>query len=430
MVQVLLNLTLDGSVPLMNASAALVDSTAQDPAECAVVARQPVLDGRLHTVAYDLLYRTETEDSTRAGISHEVTARIVLNSFVDVGLERLAGSHDAYISVELPFLLAGHCRLLPCERVVLGMTAEVVSNPAALEEIAELRRRGYRFVWSLCAVGNCALLMEYADVVRIDVQRLPASALQAVVERMQRAPFELLAENVETHEEFELCCGLGFNLFQGGFLCRPNVVSAPKVSSDRLSIMRLLSRLHDPALAMDELVTIISSDPTLSYKLLRFINSAACGVRRQVESIRHAVTLLGFESLRRWLSILAFSRLDDRPRELLVTANVRARMCELLGEQQGARSCGPYFTVGLFSLLDAFVGQKMPAAVSELPLSDDVVAALLTGGGPLGRMLQSVIAYERGEWGAVELLGHSPQDYWKAYRSALSWSADVIEGLG
>ena len=190
---------------------------------------------------------------------------------------------------------------------------------------------------------------------------------------------------------------MGFDFFQGYFFCTPQVTGR-EVPPNRLATTRLLARLRDPEVAIREIEDVISQDLALAHKLLLFANSAAVGLNRKVESITHAAHMVGIERLRIWASLLMFSKMEDKPRELMITAVVRAKMCESFGEALGEERKATYFNVGLFSVLDAVLDCSMSRALELLPLSDEICEALLYRQGYLGHALKFVLAYERGDW--------------------------------
>ena len=211
-----------------------------------------------------------------------------------------------------------------------------------------------------------------------------------------------LAAHVETHDDFEFAHGVGFDYFQGYFFCKPHI-TRKDIHLNRLATMRLLARLRDPAVDAQELGELISQDVSLAFKLLEFANSAYVGLSGKVESISHGVGLVGVERIRNWASLLMFSRMEDKPRELMITAVIRARMCEALGEASNQARKASFFTVGLFSVLDAVLDCPMRQALDVLPLSDEICDALIDSRGPLGEVLRCVLAYEQNDWQSVQL---------------------------
>jgi EAL and modified HD-GYP domain-containing signal transduction protein len=236
---------------------------------------------------------------------------------------------------------------------------------------------------------------------------------------------KLLAEKVETREQFRHCLDLGFDYFQGYFLCRPDVVTGRRVSPSRVAAMQLLARFQDPKVDLRELSEIIGHDLSLTHRLLRVINSAGPFLQQKVESISQAVLLLGVQFVAKLASLVLLARMEDQPQELTTTAIVRARMCELLGTRAGQEPPDTFFLVGLFSTLDAILAMSLEAALSQLPLAEKVRAALLAREGILGEVLDCVVAFERGDWDAVLQARLDRSAIQQSYLDAIAWAAKV-----
>lgn len=265
-------------------------------------------------------------------------------------------------------------------------------------------------------------------MVKIDVLAHDEAALKDMVRRLRSSGVRLLAEKVETREQFDMCWRLGFELFQGFFLSCPSNLTASSIPTNRLPVLNLLAALYQPDADLDELERLIAQDVSLSYKLLRYLNSAFFHLPRRIDSIRQAVVFLGVRELRSWASLVALSAVPDKPPALMEGLMARARACELV-----ARACEPdavstSFTVGLFSGLDALFDVPLEQVLGELPLSEETEQALLTRKGPAGRILDWVLAYEAGDWEGVRRL-EGPVDILRsAYLEAATWS-EQISGL-
>jgi EAL and modified HD-GYP domain-containing signal transduction protein len=234
-----------------------------------------------------------------------------------------------------------------------------------------------------------------------------------------------LAENVETMEDFEFCRELGFQYFQGYFFCKPKAVSRATMPTNRMTLCRLLARLQQPDVTIAEVEAIMSEDPSLSHRLQHCIHSAAIGMLRKIQSIQHAIRMVGLDHIRTLFSLVVLSSLDDKPRELTRTSVIRARICQILGEGS-SRQYGSYFTTGLFSILEAFLDCSMEKAMEQIPLSDEMRNALLHKKGPKGRLLAAVIAYEQGDWDALIQMRIDPEKIAKAYLDSVAWGEELL----
>jgi EAL and modified HD-GYP domain-containing signal transduction protein len=267
--------------------------------------------------------------------------------------------------------------------------------------------------------------LNVADIVKINVSQIAPASLSRTVEEPKRRKLQLVADEVQSVEQFEHCVELGFEGFQGDFLHHPQTFVAQRVPTSRFGSLRLVAALQSPDFSLDEVERLISQDVSISYRMLRCINSSYYNLPRKVESIRQAIVILGLENLRRLCTLVALQGFDDRPPSLFVNAMTRARMCEQLGKLTGAREAGPYFITGLFSMLNVLVGQPMQDIVKELPLSAPVSQALLAEEGELGAALKCARAYERAAWKHTSFANLQPQLIRAAYVDAVFWAEEA-----
>jgi EAL and modified HD-GYP domain-containing signal transduction protein len=263
-------------------------------------------------------------------------------------------------------------------------------------------------------------------VVKLDVVALGRDGLAREVARLKPYDVTLLAEKVETHEEYAFCLALGCDLFQGFFFCQPELVRDRGIVANRASLLRVVAALQDPSVQLAELEHLIGRDVALSFRLLRYINSAFFGLRFEISSIGQALALLGVENLRRWATLTVLASIDGKPPELTVTALVRARFCELAGEQLPAASAGELFTLGLFSVIDALLDAPMAQVISMIPFPDDMRQALIQRTGEMGELLQCVTAVETGDFDHAQSLVRGAGDL---YLESLVWANDAAGPL-
>jgi len=362
-------------------------------------ARQPIYDRALGVHAYELLFR--------AGDDEVVSAGSVVTTFADIGLDALVGGRSGFVNVTRDFVMHGLVTLLPAGRVALELHRSDVLDPQVLAELTRLSELGYTIVLDDFVMRDDSLpLLEVADYVKLDARNLSRDELAAQVAELEPYDVELIAAGIEDHPTFELCKEAGFDYFQGDFFCRPRTVAGHGIPANRLAQMRLLALLQDPDRELDDLERAISDDPGLSDRLLRWINSAYFLLPRKVGSVREALMLLGVRNVRSWALLMTLAGIEDQPGELIRTAMTRAKMCELVAQALDRPDADAHFTVGLFSVVDAFMDTSMRDVLSELPLPADVSDALLAGSGHLGEVLDWVLTYERGHF---ERLAPSPR---------------------
>lgn len=393
------------------------------------VGRQPIYDRHQAVYAYELLYRAGPDNHCPHDAAEAATAQVILNSLVEIGLDRLVGGGLGFINVTGPFL-CGEPVPLPRERMALEVLEGVEVDEALLEALGGYVRAGYTIALDdfVLSEENRALL-ELAHIVKLDVLNADVEDLRQRIAALKPHGVKLLAEKVETHEVHRQCLDLGFDYFQGFFFCRPQVVAGHGLPANRLTAMQLLAELQDPHVTVEQLETLVRRDPVLSYRLLRYVNSAFFALPRHVDSIRQAVIYLGQRAIRTWATLLTLAAIDDKPHELVTTALVRARMCEQLAgdDSETAQSA---FVVGLFSILDAMMDAPLATIVESLPLTSEVAAALLDREGRLGALLDCTVAYERGDWTAMTPpAGIDAVAVRDAYLDAVQWADAVSRGL-
>lgn len=390
----------------------------------ALVGRQPVFDRRLEVFAYELLFRGQASD-TRAVFddAFQASSTVIVHAFADIGLQRVAGPYPVLVNIAPEFLTGEHELPLPPERTILEILETVQPTKTALRAIEGYANQGFRialddFVYR----PELEPLLDLAHLVKLDFLAQDRDALAREAERLSRRPLRLVAEKLETQADVDFANELGCSYFQGYFFCRPDVVSGRRPAGATLNLLRFMKEI---AVAdTSSLRRIVSHDVNLSYRLLRCVNSAAFGLSRPVESIHQATVLIGEKKLRQWLWFLAMTSVSGKPHELMITAMLRAGMCEILGLRLGKESPA-FFTAGLFSVLDALLDLPMETVLSELPLSEEVDAALRSESGLVGEVLKCVLTYERGDLEIAQKLGYPLDDLAEAWRTATGWVEDM-----
>lgn len=400
-----------------------------------MVARQAILDRDQKLFGYELLFRATLADR-HANITDgdAATARVLMQALVDIGIERLVGDSFALINMTRRLLLQHELLPISGKRIGLEVLENEEVDELLLSALRELSRRGYLIVLDDFVLGEQTpqidALLELADIIKIEIPNRIDSELAEQVTRLRRFRARLVAEKVATHEDFQRCLALGFDLFQGYFFFRPEIIGEGNISETSLSVMRLLAALEDANNGPKELEAIITSDAVLSYRLLRLVNSAYFGLSSSVSSLRHAIVYLGVGNIRNWVRVLALARLDNRPPELLKAALVRARMCEQLITGGKPNSKGEQaFMVGLFSMLDALLNAPMDELLGNLDLPEEVSQAIRERSGPFGDLLEQVQACERAQWELLESWDISPVLLAYTYLSAVEW-ADQMFNFG
>lgn len=367
------------------------------------MARQPIYQNDITVIGYELLYRSGFCESA-GHIDSTAAAASLLSAFVEIGLDKLVGSKSAFVNVNSFHLASDIVFALPKDRVVLELLEDTVPDEGVINTLRSLKSSGYRIALDDFGLnGNSEPLLPLADIVKVEILGRSYSDLASLCKMLRCHPVKLLAEKVETYQDFETCKNLGFDFFQGYFFCRPKVVSGKQVPTNKMAALQLLTKIQDPDADLADLARLISGDVALCYKVLRCVNSAAYAIPRRVESIQEALLLLGVSAVRAWASLVLLAGVEEKPSQLMTTAMVRANQCRLLAQAASEPSVDKFFTVGLFSVLDALMDMKMDDILENLPLSDDIKNALSnpSDNSAFAVTLRRVLAYERGEWESV-----------------------------
>lgn len=395
------------------------------------VGRQPIYDRALDVFAYELLYRRGNDNRAAFANGDLATSQLIINTFMEIGLENIVGSKPAFINITSDFF-SGHYPLpMSHEQVVFELLETIEPTPAVIDGVRGLAAQGYRIALDDYLLKHDTLpLLELATYVKLDVLAMERDELARTVERLRQHELKLIAEKVETPAHYAMCQELGFDLFQGYFFSYPDVIQTRTATANRSVVLSLIAQLQNPASELREIEQLIAQDVILSFRLLRYINCATFGLRREVDSIRQALMLLGLGTVRNWATLLLLSQIDDRkPRELMTIALIRARMCELLSVTDANIDSNQAFTAGLFSLLDAMLDLPMENLLDQMPLSMPIKLALLNREGALGALLDNAIRYERGEWDGLAQRDTVSIDYNSAYLAAVSWADNSSKAL-
>lgn len=390
------------------------------------VGRQPIYNQQLDVVAYELLFRDGNQNSANFVDGDYATSKVLINSLVEIGLENLVGNRLAFVNFTRGFLTGEFPLPFDKDQLVMEVLEDIQPDETVVNSLQKLVNDGYRIALDDYVFDEKLLsLVELADFIKVDFSLLNQSSIRHKIEELRDYPLKLLAEKIETYDEFEFAKELGFDLFQGYFLSRPQIIEEQTIPNNRLAILNLIGKLQNPNIGMEEIEELVAQDVSLSYKLLRYINSSAIGLRRKVSSIRQAVVLLGIHQLRTMITLIMLTGMDDKPLALIETAMLRAKMCEELALGLGREDQDTFFTVGLFSALDALMDCSMATILDRLPLSDDINGALLNYEGAMGAALSCTIAYERNEWDNVTCLYLDPTQMQQAFLNATAWLGEA-----
>ncbi len=362
------------------------------------IGRQAICNAQLGVFAYELLFRTPARTTpSDAAYTDAATSSVILAALQDIGIERLAGNRPIAVNLSPGLLDLATSLPAPPQRVILDLPLELVRTQN-LPALRELKALGYTIALNDFEFSTrLKPVYEIIDMVKIDVRATEASRLARLPKLLTRLGVRSVAKKVETLDEYEQLRDQGFELFQGYFLSRPRKLRAKNLTASKHALLTLLTTLYNPHSETEQIEAALGSDPGLSYKLMRLINSAFLKPPRTIDSLHDAIVILGRRRLATWVALTALGRLDDRPPEVFRIALTRGKMCERLAEHTGQRG-GDGFVVGLFSALHLLLGQSLGKLLQPLPLSENLKHAILKHEGPMGGLLSTVLAYERNRW--------------------------------
>ncbi len=393
-------------------------------------ARQPILDKEKKLFAYELLFRDSIDNIFPDIDADEATTKMIEASNFNLGISEFTGNKPAFINFTLETLAQGYPETLTTEEVVVEILETVKPGKKLLAICKDLHEKGYTIalddyihqpVWQH--------FYPFISIIKIDWQDTSIATIKDVKVAIQDFPhIKLLAEKVETYEEYNQALELDFELFQGFFFAKPEMVKTKSLSPSQMAMAELLYETSKKDLDLASITSVFERDVTLSYKLLRYANSAIFKRRNEISTIKQALVTLGSEELKRFLGLMFASNINpDKPSELINSAMVRAKFCELMAsEVKPPIDNSIAFLTGLLSLIDAIVDEELTSILSKLPLAQEIKDTLLTRKGAMAALIMLLEFIERAEWSktsaVMETLGLEKSDVIKSYNEAIAWA--------
>ena len=404
-----------------------------------LLGRQPILNRSEEIVAYELLFRSTgslTADVTDASYA---TASVIINTLTSFGVEDILGKHKGFINVELELLMDDSLIILPKEQVVIELLETLQITPELVDRCRFLKDNGFTLALDDHEYSPVYHeLYEIVDIVKVDIIQSSAVQLEEMVKQFECYPLQLLAEKVETREKFKHCLDLGFDLFQGYYFAKPSVMKKKRMDESGSTLLKLMRLLNEDAEQL-EVETTFRGNPGLTYKLLLLVNSVGVGIRNNIDTVRHAIAILGRQQIKRWVQLSLFASSDGRGMEnpLVDMAAVRAGFMEniagcnrrLTGYHGSSEKA---FMTGILSVLEKVYDIPMDEVVRKLNLSDDVIDALTARQGGLGRLLHVAELLEEMDFSHLgrhlEEMGVSLDDVLLSQTRAFAWRKGMETG--
>jgi len=392
------------------------------------LARQPILNRARELFAYELLFRDGLQNSCD-GLDLELASTSVLDTSFLIGFEKITGGRPMFINCPRDFLLRDYISLFPPSSVVVEILENINPDQEIIDACLRLKQAGYTIALDdFVDSPSWAPLVALADIIKVDFRATSPREQRAIASRHAAKNIRMLAEKVETQEEYATAMQMGYSLFQGYFFCRPEMMQHRKLPSFRLAYLELLRAATAPEFDIQELASRIKHEPSLTFRLLRYLNSAAFSLRSEIHSVPHALSLIGERELRKWVAVVSVGVLaDGKPDELMTVPLIRARFCESLAPFAGmAGHANDLFLMGLLSVMDAILDQPLDSILAELPVRREIKGALVSQAGLYWQLLEIAMAHECAEWEKVgELvsrMGMNEEQVSALYVSAVDWA--------
>ena len=392
------------------------------------IARQPIFDRQKQVYAYELLYRSDSINRANVINDEYATLKVIANSLL-IGLQRLTDGKRAFIHFNKLLLIGQIPLLFPKDILGVEIFETVKPEDRVIKVCERIKNAGYLMVMDDFVFNQpYRALLQYADMIKLDFLGNSPAERQAIAREAASLNLKLLAEKIETQTDYDEAVQLGCVYFQGFFFQKPDLVSRKEMPGYKLNYLHIIRKIHDPVLELDDIEDIIKHDVSLTYKLMRFINSASFGFKVTVRSIHHALMLLGKREIKKWLTIIVMSGIGrEKPLELMNIAVVRARFCEALASEfKLYHEPSEFFLMGMFSMMDAFLDRPIEEILDELPLQESVIAGLLGRDEEFSRVLKLVKAFEKGQWELVAQYNshmHLPEERIAfLYLDAVEWT--------
>jgi c-di-GMP-related signal transduction protein len=410
------------------------DTDGEPVAACLV--RQPVLDRDQNTFGYEFLFRSDTVDTTRR-VDDGADARKMVSAAGHLkGLLEIADGRKCFIQFNRRQLLEHFYQSLPPDSTVVEVFETTTLDAEFIQACHDVRRLGYALALDDYVVEpKLQPLLQHINLLKVGLKTVTDEQHEHIVESSKTYGFEVVAENVQTQDDFTNALRLGYTYYQGSFFCEPQLSNSRPLTSSHLHYLRLLQAINQQEFQIDQIESLISQDVALTVKLLQYLNSPGFGMKHEIRSIRQAVGILGHRPLKKWGVLIAVNELSrDRPAVLMSTSLIRAKFCESIGNlvlgNVGASEC---FLVGILSLLDAILDQQMEVVLQELDVSPEIRDALLKSGSPMRNLLDLVRALEEGDWRWISALVYQLEiketAVFAEYRSAVIWTCNAVKEL-
>jgi len=402
----------------------------------AYIARQPIFDKALNIAAFELLFRDGEKNCFPDIEPDEATSKLLAGTHLGIGLEEIVGSKLAFINFHRDTLVHRFPTSLNAKQSVIEVVETVATDAELVAACKQLHQQGYQLALDDYDTSpRWQALLPYIAIIKFDIQELTLEQITPLLPALKQLKIKLVAEKIETMEEFECFKSLGFDYFQGYFLARPELVKHRKLGASKLTLLELLSITASPGFDLEAVNNVIQRDVSFTYLLLRFINNPMSNKKFEITSLKHALNYMGEVEIKKFIALMTLAKVsDDKPAALMQLSLVRAKFCELVSLDLNQANNPPSgFLTGLLSLLDVMMEMPMQALVDKIPLIELVKSALCGSPNIFRNCLQLAIAFEKGDWSSISTLSSSlklsENDLHSHYHYAIRWATALEQSV-
>ena len=395
------------------------------------MARQPIFNKKKRVYGYELLFRDGMVNAFPDVDGDAASSRVLSTSFLSNSIERITGRRKAFVNFTEKMITEKIPVMFSKKTIMVEILEDMEPNTAVVTACREMAKQGYNLVLDdFIFKPEMKQLLALARIVKLDFRASSIEEIEESIKELAAYRVKLLAEKIETYEEFQQALDMGFDYFQGYFFSKPEILKSRDISPSKITLLNIMSEANKEDFRMTELEKFVSRDLSINYKLMRYINSAYFGMVKKVSSVKQTIVLLGIKEIRRFFSLIAMAQLvSGKPDELIRASLIRAKFCENLGKGAIGKDGSELFTLGLFSFIDAILDDEMGNIMDKLPLSENIKKALTGEGGELADYLNLVSCYENGDWAKVASLaaktGLNEEKAPEFYMDAVAWADSV-----
>ncbi len=401
----------------------------------AYVARQPIFDRKKKIFAYELLFRNSLDNFMPRVDEDMASSQILSSAYYTIGIDKITSGKRAFINFTQNLLEDMIPLFFPKTTTVVEILENVKPSIKIIDSLRKIRENGHIIaIDDFIFTKESIQLLHYVDIIKIDFKATPPEIARSIIDKVNNAGFKalFLAEKIETNEEFQKALEMGFTYFQGYFFCRPEIIKGKQISTNQISLIRIMAEVNSPDFDISKVEKLIARDVNLSFKLLKYMNSAYFKRMKEISTIREALFLMGTDEVKKFVTLMAISQMNaSKPDAIIYTSAFRGKFCELCCRLSSRNDCPEeLFTLGIFSLIDAILDQTMESIMKQLPLAPRIKEALVERKGCMAGYIRLTEAYELADWTTASeysrILEINEKELPAMYIDACSWSAEVI----